>query len=64
MFELYCERNIVVTRIPDTHVWIEDTLDAQVTPLQEFSEEEKELDRKLEKRKRELIEVSIVHHVH
>ncbi|KAK8809046.1 hypothetical protein WA171_001173 [Blastocystis sp. BT1] len=46
MFELYCEKNILVPRIPDNHV----------TPLDQCSDEEKELDRKLEKRKHELLE--------
>ncbi|KAK8827390.1 hypothetical protein WA538_003353 [Blastocystis sp. DL] len=46
MFELYCEKNIYLSRVADDHI----------TPLNSCSEEERELDKKLEKRKLELLE--------
>ena len=46
MFELYCERNVLVPRFKDS----------KVTSLEDMCDEEKELDMKLEKRKRELLE--------
>ncbi|KAK8821648.1 hypothetical protein WA556_002095 [Blastocystis sp. ATCC 50177/Nand II] len=46
MFELYCDKNVLVPRFPESHV----------TPQTAFSEEEKELNRKLAKRKHELLE--------